>query len=497
MQNKRFYAYAVAFVFIIALALRLYFAFQTDDFELDSYFSYRQVDSIRSSFIPTYFDSLSYSGRINIFPPFYYYVLSFFSLFTGTFFALKVLPNIFACSLVVIIYLTVFELTKKRDIALFSSVVSAFIPLFFAKTVNSVSILSFTIPLIFYLIYCFLRIKEKRFLYQFLVISFILSLTSAISFLFVFALIIYLLLIKLEFSQQNRSELEVILFTTFMTIWVNILMYKKAFLFHSHALVWQNIPSQIIASYFREVNILESITNVGLIPILFGIYAIYRYMFKERDKRTYLLMAFALSVALLLWFRLITLDTGLMFLGVILIPLLGQALGLLFSYIDKSRISSYSWAFWIVLAILFFLTSVLPSIATAAESVKVAVSQSEIDALSWLGSNTPEDSVVLSTIDEGNLISAVAKRKNVADNGFILIHYSDVVFDDVKQMYISFLKTDAVELMNKYDVNYVYFSPRAVAEFNITELKYAEKDCFELVYDREVKIYRSMCEVRV
>ncbi|MBI5881056.1 hypothetical protein HZB90_02905 [archaeon] len=117
--------------------------------------------------------------------------------------------------------------------------------------------------------------------------------------------------------------------------------------------------------------------------------------------------------------------------------------------------------------------------------------------MDWLSSNTPPDSVVLSTIDEGYLISAVAKRKNVADNGFILIHSSDVVFDDVKQMYMSFLKTDAVELMNKYDVNYVYFSPGAMVEFNITELKYAEKDCFELVYDKEVKIYRSMCEVQV
>jgi 4-amino-4-deoxy-L-arabinose transferase-like glycosyltransferase len=497
MLGRRFYFYAVAGIFVLALALRLFFAFQAENLDLDAYFSYRQVESIKTTLSPSYIDGLSYSGRIHIFPPVYYYILAFFSFISGTVLALKIVPNLLACSLIIIVYLMVFELTKRRSIALFSAFVSAFIPVFFADTINSASIYSFTIPLIFYLIYCFMRIKERIFLYQFLALSLVLSLASTISFLFIFALIIYLLLVKLEFAQQNRAELESILFVTFLTLWVNILMYKKAFLFHSRALIWQNLPPQIIASYFREVNMLESITNVGLIPIFFGIYAIYRYMFKERDKRTYLLMAFALSVSLLLWFRLITLDVGLMFLGTLLVPLLGQALGLLFSYIEKTRISSHAWAFWLVLVLLFVFSSVFTSLSAASEAIKGSVSSEEMSALLWLRESAPEGSVVLSTISEGELISAVAQRKNVADTDFILIRSSDIVFDEVRQMYTSFLKTDAVELMNKYDVDYVYFSPRAREEFNISELQYADKDCFELVYDKEVKIYRSLCEVRV
>jgi hypothetical protein len=496
-MQKRFYPYALLAIFVFALALRLYLAYQTDNFSLEeSYFNYRQVESIRQDFLPAYVDDLSFSGRTHIFPPVYYYFLAFFSYITGTVFALKVIPNILACSLIIIMYLVVMELTKNRKIAVFAALASAFVPIFYAKTVDSASIYSFTIPLIFYLLYCFMRINDKIYLYQFLSLSFLLSLTSSISFLFVCALLLYLLLVKLEFAQVNKRELESILFVTFLTLWVNVLVYKRAFLMHSYALIWQNIPSQILDTYFRQVDIIASMTSIGLLPLLFGVYAVYRHMFKERDKRTYMFMAFALAVAFLLWFRLMTLDTGLMFLGVILIPLMGQALHLLFSYIERTKVESYAWVLWAVLCLLVVMTSVIPSIVRASVVVNDSVSQDEIDSLVWLKENSPKDSVILSTISEGDLVSAMSQRKNIADEDFVLIRSSDIIFDDVRQMYTAMFKTDAVELMSKYSVDYVYFSPRAKSEFNLTELKYVEKDCFELVYDKEVRIYRLLCEVK-
>lgn len=499
MSKGKMYLYLLGILFVLVLALRMYITFQSPNFQVgDAYFTYRQVDSIKSSFLPTYLDSLSFAGRVRIFPPVYYYLLSAFSFISGTALALKIVPNMLACSLIVIIYFIVLELTKKHGISLFSAAASAFIPVFFGETVNSASRLSFTLPLIFYLIYCFMRIKERAFLYQFLVLSFVLALSSAISFLFVFALLIYLLLVKLEYKSQDRAELESIIFVTFLAIWVSILIYKNAFLFHSYSLIWQNVPSQVLDSYFRQVDVFISIANVGLLPLLFGIYAVYKYMFKERDKRTYLLMAFALAVALLLWFRLITLEVGLMFLGAILVPLMAQTLDILFSYVEKTKVAAQSGYLWVALIVVFVITSVIPSIAYASEVVKSSVSPAEMDALLWLRESTPADSVILSTIQEGDLVAAIAQRKNVVDDDFLLIRESDNVFDDVKQIYTSILKTGAVELLNKYGVNYVYLSPRATAEFGVSELKYAEKDCFELVYSTsDVRIYKSLCEVKV
>lgn len=497
MKRQSLYMYLLAAVFVIALALRLFMAFQSPNFEVgEAYFNYRQVESIKHSFLPTYFDDLSYSGRTRIFPPVYYYLLTPFALVFGTALTLKIVPNVLACLLIIIIYFMVFHITKNRNISLFSAAASGFIPVFFAETVNSSSMLCFTLPVIFYLIYCFMRIKEHKFLYHFLFFSFVLSLTSAMSFLFVFALLIYLMLIKLEYKIQNRIELEVILFITFLTLWVNAIIYKKAFLLHSYALIWQNIPIQVLSSYFREVDVVASVTNVGLLTLLLGVYAVYRYMFKERDKRTYLLMGFALAVTALLWFKLITLEVGLIFLGVILVPLMAQTLNLFFRYVDMTKIVHLKWAFWLPLVLLLLLTAVIPSIVKGSVSVSASVTEYEMAALVWVRDNTPEEATVLSTIGEGNLIASIAERRNVADEDFILIRSSHDVFDDVDRMYTAMFKSQAVELMNKYGVDYVYFSPRAKERFDIEELKYAEKDCFELVYDETVQVYRSFCEVK-
>lgn len=496
MQGKRNWGYLLPFVFAFTLALRLVLAFQSANFEAgDAYFTYRQVESIKATLLPEFSDELSFSGMTLTFTPLYYYLLAPFSFLFGTVLALKVIPNILASFLVVIVYYIVLEMTRSRRISLFCSFAAAFIPVFFASTVNSALRLSLTLPLVFYLIYCFLRIRERFFLYQFIIFAFVLALTSAVSMLFVFALLLYLMLVKLEFRSSVKVELETILFVTFLTIWTNILVYKKAFLFHSYSLIWQNIPHQILDAYFRQVDLVDSVAQIGLLPLILGVFAVYRYMFKEHDRRTYLLMAFALAVSLLLWLKLITLEVGLIFLGAILIPLMGQALKLLFTYLEKTKIASWAWAFWLGMLLLVVVTQFLPSIARASVHVSDSVTDEEMDALLWIKSSTPQDSVILSTIGEGSLVNAIAGRRNVADNDFILVRSSADVFDDVSRMYTSILKTSAVELMDKYGVDYIYFSPRAKADFGIDSLKYAEKDCFERVYGDNVRVYRVLCEV--
>jgi hypothetical protein len=498
MKKKQIYLALLVSMFLLVFAFRLYFAFQTEHFSLeDAYFNYRQVDSIKSGLLPSYADDLSYSGRTHIFPPVFYYLLSAFSFFIGTTLALKVIPNLLAATLVIIVYYIVLQITNNRPVALFSAFSSAFIPVFFAQTVNSASIFCFVLPLIFYLLYCFMRIKEKRYLYHFLFFSFVLSLTSAISFLFIFALLIYITLTKLEYKVQSKVELEVVLFVTFLTLWINILIYKDAFLFHSYNVIWQNIPVQVLADYFKDVDIVLSVTGVGLIPLLLGIYSVYRYMFKERNKQTYLLIAFALSVAFLLWFKLITLDIGLMFLGVLLVPLASQTLDAFFRYIEKTKISSYHYLFWIGLVVLFLLSSVAPSVGEAYKEIKDSVSPDEVDALLWLERNTDDDAVVLATVKEGDLVAAIAQRRNVADSDFMLIRNSGDIFEDILGIYTAVFKTDAVETLGKYGVDYIYFSPRAKDLFSISKLKFAEEDCFDLVYDDEVMIYRSKCRIKV
>ena len=56
-------------------------------------------------------------------------------------------------------------------------------------------------------------------------------------------------------------------------------------------------------------------------------------------------------------------------------------------------------------------------------------------------------------------------------------------------------ETEAINLLNKYEIKYIYFSDRAQAEFGIEKLSYIDEKCFELVYDKKIKIYKSLCVI--
>ncbi len=495
-KRKDKYWYMAIIIFIAISILRISISLQTQNFEKDAYFTYRQTESIAKTLLPTYVDDLSFRGRTLIFQPLYYYLLAPFAWLMGTTLALKIIPNILASLLVLVTYLIVEHITKNKPVALFSGFAAGTIPAFFTETINTASGYTLTIPLTMYIIYCFMRNKEKTYLYQFIILSIILSLTSAIAFLLVVALIIYLILTRLEYKTENKRELELIMFLTFLVIWVNILIYKKAFLFHSYAVIWQNLPKQILNNFFKEVTIFNAVNGVGIIPLFLGVYAIHKYLLKEKDRRTYLLMAFALGIAMLLWFKLISFNTGLMFLGATLVPLFGQATNSIFEYLAKTRISKTWPLFAATLVILFVLTSTIPAVGAAIERNKKAVTEGEIDALKFLKNNTEEGAVVLGTIDEGFMITAIAKRKNVADNNFLLIRNPEEIYDDIETIYKAIFKTKAVELLNKYDVDYIYFSPEAKKEFRTEKLKFIDKQCFEKVYDKEVVIYKTKCMIK-
>ena len=47
----------------------------------------------------------------------------------------------------------------------------------------------------------------------------------------------------------------------------------------------------------------------------------------------------------------------------------------------------------------------------------------------------------------------------------------------------------------KYNIDYIYFSPRTKQFFNIEKIPYIYEECFPLVYDKEIKIYEVKCTI--
>ena len=495
-MNKRF-RFVIVF-FLVVLAMRLLFAFSTPSFSDDeSYFSLRQVEHITETGLPLYDDPLSYGGKQHAFSPLFYYLLAFFNLFLPITIIAKLIPNMLAASVMIFTYLISLELTKNQKVALFTSMVSPFVPVFFASTINSVTPFTLVLPLVLAIIYCFMRSEDKRFVTAYMILLLALSITHVSVFVLMMGFIVFLLLLKLEKLKQSVSELEIGIFSVFFVFWSQFIIFKQAILELGPRILVQNIPVDVTMDYMRSVSPLDIINQVGILTIFFGVYIIYKYLFIEKKRDMYLIFSFLLIVFLLIYLRLVLLEEGLILAGILLVILFSQYLKLLLLFIQKSKFGRFENYFLGGLALLFLLTSVVPSIYYAEQDISKSFNQTELEAVRWIKENTDPGSTILSSYREGSFISYHAQRKNVVDSNFLLVDDIHERFEDVRNIYTTQLATTAIELLNKYDVDYIYVSPENREHFGIEKLAYVEDtSCFRPVYEDDgVKVIRTTCRL--
>ncbi|HII30062.1 hypothetical protein COT48_02985 [Candidatus Woesearchaeota archaeon CG08_land_8_20_14_0_20_47_9] len=487
-------------IFISALALRLYFAFQTPYFNYDAYFNIRQITHIRETGRPLFNDPLSYGGRSLFFMPLFHYVLAFFSLIMPLELACKLLPNIFASSLVLIMYLVSYEATKSEDASVMSSFAAGFIPVFVYRTVNSVSVYSLMIPLVFLILYCFMKIKKPGYAQAFIFLILSACFIHPAVFILIAGLVTYLVLAEMDGLRIKDSELEVTIFSILLFIWLGFVLFKKPLLTHGFAIIWQNIPESVIQGSFSRLSMIEAVYKIGIIPFLAGMYVVYHYILRERKRLVYLFASLALVLLLSLWLKLIRLDIGLMFLGAILVFLFSQFYKIALRYLKKTRFSEQRRLLIALLVLVFLLNSVIPSVSYALKATLETPTDQGIKAMSWLRLNTNATETVLTTVREGDLLAYAAGNRNVADSNFIQIENINLRMDEIRIMYGSKNEVEVIRLLNKYDVKYIFFSEMAQEEFRISEPDYAkDKQCFRLVYshDSGPVIYKVLCRLEV
>jgi len=309
-------------------------------------------------------------------------------------------------------------------------------------------------------------------------------------------LIGYLILTRLEKIKIEKYEMELIFFSTFIFLWVQFLLYKKAFLFHGVlSLIQQNVPIELAARSFENYTITNIFLQLGLIPLILGIYCIYKFLFRTKNKQIYLYISLCIGVALFTWLKLIEVSIGFMYLGVCLSILSGPSYVSLVNYFKKIYFVRLSvLAFWLIL-LLIIPSMILPSLYFA-NSIDT-VDDDLYNSILWLKENTRNDSVILAAPKEGHLINAVGKRKNIADNYFILIDNVDEIFADVRRMFETQFQTEAIRLFDKYSVDYVLITNNTVGEYGIEHLNYESQDCISNVYNNEVTILHSRCRIKI
>ncbi|MFC1648056.1 hypothetical protein ACFL1B_01220 [Nanoarchaeota archaeon] len=484
-------------LFLIVFLTRLYFAFQDPYLTADSYYYLRHIEHIQDHWLPMYEDPLSYGSRIYYFPPLFHYFMATITLVMSLDLAVKVIPSLLFSLMIFLAYATAYRITKSKPYSIIGALFFAFTPISYIFPINNLSPYSLALPLFFSIIYLLTGIRQKTNLVIMIILITALVFTHPSAFLLVIGLLLYVVLLHLEHMKLEKKSAEVIFFTIFLVFWALFIIYKNVFLLHGIGAVWQNIPADLIATYFPGLTVFEVLYFVGIVPLTMGVFAAYINVFKEAKKHMILMLAMTLAIALVLWLSYMRLESGLLFLSFLLSVLAAQGLRIRADYVKKTKLSKYN-KYTLVFIVLFFVaSSVIPVFGNAKAAAHNTPSEDQIKALEWIQENTPEDATILATLQEGHLITYFGERKNVLDSNFILISRVEERFIDVNRLFTFKLESEAVRLLDKYDVNYIFFSNEAKETHGVDEIIYVkDQRCFEKVYDDNVQIFKVKCKIK-
>lgn len=476
-------------ILIFSVLIKLINTIPFDTFnDDDSYYTLRQIDALSSEKHLLYDDELSFSGKQSVFLPAFYVIMGIIYSLFGSIMLLKVIVIIFTSLSAIIIFLIIENLTKNDYIAAFLSLCSIFIPVLIKRTTNTLTPLTLTIPLVLICLYLFSeygKSSTKSLLY--IVFLFILCTTSPHSLIFLITIIIYIILLKTEQIPLSKDKKEIAIFSSIFIVWINLIFFKKAIQMHGINIIWQNIPTELIINYYSSLDMISILYFIGIIPFIFAVYGLYNHVYKTKKSELYVYVAFVASVFLILLFRLVQLEIGLIYLGLSFMIFSSLGVNDFIIYIKKTKSSKYLSTILGVVVFFFIITSLFPGIQNISND---RITPETIDALNWIKENTTQDSVIIGTFKEGNLISSIAKRKNVIDTNFLLTKNINERFQDIKTIYTSPLSVKPLEIANKYDVDYILLD-RARKEYNIKDLRFNTSSSIEEVYNNNsIKIYK-------
>jgi hypothetical protein len=442
-----------------------------------SYYTLRQIDHISIAGKPIIHDDLYSGERHFIMLPFYYYLMAFFNMFLPKI-ALKIVNNIFASLIVIAVYILAKRVIKNENIAFICSMLAALFPLYLKVTLNSLNPLSIAVPGSIFLIYLFLDIDKT--LAGLIWVTIFLVLNSTTSFIMVLSVLFFIFLNYIYQRDYSKLHLEYAVFFMTFLLWVIFLLFKNNFQVHGFSLFREQLP------YLGDVDLHSLMQSLGLIPLSLGMYSVYLYIVKKTNENITMIISVFFSSSVLLALKLISSETGMLFLSISLVILFGQFLKDLSINLEKSKIAARQNIIVYGIAALVFLT-IIPGMFFLDKPYQ----NSYLAGFRWIN-NTPRDSAVLGLPKEGSLIAYFGGRKSVIDTQYITIDDASVRFDDVNAFYDSRFRINALRILDKYDVDYFIVS-EGLEDLN---LSFTLKDpCFAIAYKGEIEIYERKCDI--
>ncbi|MDD5649938.1 MAG: hypothetical protein PHF86_05875 [Candidatus Nanoarchaeia archaeon] len=473
-------------LFLIVFLFRLYFVLQTNYFSDDSsYGQLRIMDSVKESGIPLGYDTLSYGGK-QILPSLLFpYILWLFSLVP---YGLKIFPQLIISLLVIIVYYLSKEIINNEKLALIAATLAGFTPLLINETLNKISVYFLAIPLIFFMIYAFNRIKEINYKIIFYITAIIISLLDPIFLCLVFVFIFYLILMYTEDVKLHKSEITSIIIFSIIIILINLYILKDALVLYGLDIIYKNIPKSLLINTFKKIDVLTLVYHLGYIPLIFGFIALYHGFVKEKSRIIYLISSLIFVSLSLVALNVLNFYVGLVLVGIAVSILSIISINRLIIYLNLTKLSKYNSFFIPILLILILLFSIYPSYEISKKLISDVSIKDEIDSLLWIKNNSEQNDVIIGTIYEGNLISYFSNRKNFFDTSFLFVQDPLQRMIDAEKVFTQDYSS-ASEVFKKYNIKYIFLSDKAKAIYGIKDLKYKDSNCLEK-YDF---VYKIIC----
>lgn len=471
-------------IFALTVIMRVFFAIQHPMFSGDeSYFNLRVIDHIKSTGLPLTYDPLSYGGRTVIYPQLFHYLMVPFSFST---YLLKIISALLASTMVIIVYFISKQLINHEKISLLSAALAAFLPIEVQTNVSQFSIYSLVLPLILLMFYLLMTLSKKRHVTYFIVLCFLLPLLHPISFLVVFSLIFYFIIATSESIEIDKLKKEAIFLSLIVIMMVNFIIFKKALITEGLSILTKSFSLSLIGASQIELNIIQYVYLLGIIPLILGVMGMYLGIFRKKDENVVLLSSSILGVITLMLTGIISAKTGTLILSPFMVIISSLAIKHIFDYISITKFHLIRKNFFTIFVILAFVFSIAPSIIEANHSSKPA---QEIIDLNSLSVDIDENTVILSIPEEGDLITGIARCKNVVDSNYILAPNLMERINDTMYIYNTWSESKALTLLKKYNVSYILLSEKAKQKYNINKLIYAENEkCFQKQFETLYKI---------
>ncbi len=419
------------------------------------------------------------------------YVLAFFGLFIDLQIAAKIIIAVVLSLITILIYYIALELTRDKKASLLAAFFSGFIPIIFKSLTNNFSSIGVTLFMYLLTLLFFTKsMNNQEFIRHFIVSLITLVLISPLSLIFIATFAVYFILLSAEKMKIFMSEIETFIFSLILGGWIYVIIYKQAimekgFLFFLHP---------VVTNSHKLIGI-ESLSLIGIIPILLGIIGIYYIITKKPNRRAIFILSFIITSIIFLVLNIVEQNFTLALIGLGLTICSAIALKEFKGFFEISKVPKAYVIILYIILLIFIVTSMIPSVTNSLIETHGSLTEKDIGALTWAKQNIKEDATIISAVDEIYAVSYFSEKKNILDNDNSNINFKDKI-GDTNNFFSLTVNTETIRILSLYKIDYVFLSEKSVRELKPSQELNFKSDCYEEIYNNGSKIYKRLCTIK-